>query len=212
MDLFQSLFVILIIISLGLACQKNKIFTVTQIEGFELFLFKIAIPCYLFTATSYYELSTLLHNSYMFSYLLSFLVIAIIIILYSWRSHSPSKICINVLTSGYVNAAIYTLPVITFLLRDPKAAILSNLIQVIAIQPVLLTILSVFSNEEKSILTRLLASISSPLVIMSLISLLLNYCQLTPPLIIMNVIKKSRHRSFQHGFTYIWHELKYDPN
>lgn len=189
MNLIQSLAIIFIIILLGLVCQKNKIFNETQVEGFELFLFKIAIPCYLFTATSQYELSTLLHSSYMLSYLLSFLVIAIIVTLYSWRNHTPFNIGIRVLASGYVNASIYTLPVITFLLGNSKAGIISNLIQVTAIQPVLLIILSLFKNDGKSILTRLLALTFTPLILMPIIGLSLNYCQLSPPVIITNVIK-----------------------
>jgi hypothetical protein len=39
----------------------------------------------------------------------------------------------RILAASYVNAAIYTLPVITILLKDSTAAIIGNIIQVIII-------------------------------------------------------------------------------
>ncbi len=75
MNLIQSLFIIFIIISIGIACQKKKLLNANQVEEFEIFLFKIAMPCYLFSSTLKHDLRVLIHSQYIFSYLLSFFAI-----------------------------------------------------------------------------------------------------------------------------------------
>ncbi len=189
MTLMQTLIVIFTIILLGAVCEKRKMFSNTQIESFELFLFKIAIPCYLFTVTISYDLSSLIYGPYIHSYLLSFLMIGLIIFCYFKRNHTYANICIKILASGYVNAAIYALPVITFLLGNPESAVLGNLVQVIIIQPIFLIILSFLNHREKTIGQKLFTSISNPLVAMPMIGLWLNYFQLNPNVIITTVTK-----------------------
>ncbi|MFN7038773.1 MAG: AEC family transporter [Alphaproteobacteria bacterium] len=178
MDLINSLAVIFAIIFIGIICAKRSIFNTTQIEAFEIFLFKIALPCYLFNSTFSYNLSTLINVKYIASYFLSFCIIAIITVFLSYKKEQVSTICIKILSSAYINAAIYSLPVITYLLEDPTAAIIGNLLQVIIIQPILITILGIINHKEKSITNRIITSISTPIVATPIVGLLLNYSQI----------------------------------
>ncbi len=188
MGLIESLLVIFSIIFVGVACEKIKLFDANQIEGFEIFLFKISIPCYLFAATLNYDFSELLNAQYIFSYLLAFYVVALIVCAY-FRKSTLSEKCIRSLTAGYINSAIYTLPIITFLLGDPKAAILSNLLQVVVIQPVFISVLTVIHHKEKSMVRRLLTPFYTPLVIMPIIGLLCNHLQYTPFSVITSMVE-----------------------
>jgi hypothetical protein len=63
----QSLFTIFGIIFVGFLARQRKIINQNQVEGFEVFLFKIAMPCYLFTATLNYDIHTLLNTSFIYS-------------------------------------------------------------------------------------------------------------------------------------------------
>lgn len=187
MSLTQSLLSILMIVSVGIYCGRSKLFTETQIEAFELLLFKIAIPCYLFSSIINNKFVNLVNLQYVYSYLLSFLAIAVVTFLYFWKKDSASDICVKILASGYVNTAIYTLPIITFLLKDPKAAILGNLIQVIIILSVFVTILGFLKHREKSMATRLLTTFRSPLVAIPIIAILIEYSEWPVPPIILSV-------------------------
>ncbi len=184
MNSVSSLFIIFIIVGIGFFCGKSKVLNTVQSEGLELYLFKIAIPCYLFNAILNHQFSDLINVPYIYAYLVCFLIVALMTVAYFWNRCSLSNICINVLASGYVNAAIYTLPVITFLLGDPKAAILGNLIQVIIIQSIFITLLSFFKHQEKSIIKKLSITFKSPLIMIPIIGLAVNYFQLPMPSII----------------------------
>ena len=188
MTLIESLLVIFAIIALGFFCERRRIFNPTQVEGFEVFLLKIAMPCYLFTAALHYDFSTLFHLQYVYSYCLAFLTVATIATLF-FRHYTASTICMRILASGYVNVAIYTIPVITFLLGDPKAGVLANFLQVIIIQALLITTLSLINHKEKSIIRRLLTIFSTPLIIMSIVGLLCNALELYPHLILTTMVK-----------------------
>lgn len=188
MTVIQSLLVIFAIVSVGALCEWRKIFNVLHIEGFEIFLFKIALPCYLFNATLHYDFAVLFHPDYIYSYLLAFGVVALITWFYFWKN-SASVICIKMLASGYINSAFYALPVITFLLGDPKAGILSNLLQVIIIQPIFITLLSFINHKEKTILHRLSTPLLTPLILMPILGLLCNYFQFIPHAVLIAVVK-----------------------
>jgi malonate transporter len=185
----QSLFVIFAVIFIGIICQKRKILTQVQIEGFEVFLFKIAMPCYLFTSTLQHDLSVLLHTKYIISYLLTFLAIASLVILLFYRVSSQSSICVKILAAGYVNSAIYTLPIIVLLLKDPTAGILSNLLQVIIIQSIFIVILSFINHKEKSIAKKLMTILSTPLIIMPILGLVCNFLHFSPHRVIAHAIQ-----------------------
>lgn len=189
MTLIQSLLVILAIIGFGVFCQKKKILNEIQIEGFEVFLFKIAIPCYLFASTVNNDLTVLLDVDYILSYASAFLGMAIIMTIAFYKSQTTKEICIHILSSSYVNAAIYVLPVITFLLRDPTAGILGNLVQVVCLQPIMVTILSYFSHKDKSIIKTVKTILTTPLIMFPVVGLTCNYFNLIPPIVVTGVIQ-----------------------
>jgi predicted permease len=187
MNLTQSLIVILTITAIGFLCGKKRLFNDIQLEGFEIFLFKVAIPAYLFSSILSHNFSSLVNVQYIYCYSLSFVSVALVTGFYFRHRNSTSDICIKILASGYVNAAIYTLPVITFLLGDPKAAILGNLIQVILIQSVFLIILSFIKHKEKTVWQKLVTTFLNPIVILPIFGILLCYFQLKPPLVVSAV-------------------------
>ncbi len=188
MNLIQSLFIIFIIIFLGIACEKKKLLNHAQIEGFEIFLFKIAMPCYLFSSALNYDLRVLIHSQYIFSYLFSFLAIVIIVFII-YKKDNASSLLLKILASGYVNNAMYIVPVLTYLLGNPVAGVIGNLLQVILIQPIFITILCFINHKEKSTLRNMLTVLSTPLVAMPTLGLLCNYLGFIPPQVITITIQ-----------------------
>jgi len=181
MTLFSPLITIFVIILLGIFCYKKELFNKTQIDGFELLLFKIIMPSYLFATAYKNDLSALLNTEYIAAYLLTFGVLAIIVTVLFIKSLSTIAVCMRILAASYVNAAIYTLPVITILLKDPTAAIIGNIIQVIIIQPIFIILLNTLKHKEKSLLKEIASVVTTPLIIMPIIGILLNYLQVTLP-------------------------------
>ncbi len=187
MNLTQSLIVILTITTIGFLCGKKKLFNDAQVEGFEIFLFKVAIPTYLFSSILTHNFYSLVNIHYVCCYISSFVSIAFLTGFYFRHQKSRSDICIKMLASGYVNSAIYTLPVITFLLGDPKAAILGNLIQVIIIQSIFLIILSFIKHKEKTVWQKLVTTFLNPIVMLPILGMVLCYFQLQPSIIVTKV-------------------------
>jgi malonate transporter len=174
MTSFHPLLIILSTIIIGLFCGRKKIVTTAQINGFEIVLFKVLLPCYLFTATLNYELETLINKTYILSYLTTFIIIGFLCVILFYQDRI-SNISIKILSAGYINAAIYSLPIITFFLEDPKAGILGNLVQVIIIQSFFIMLLSLINHKERSIFKRLTTILTNPLVVMPIVGLLCNY-------------------------------------
>lgn len=190
MPLFESLSIIFITILVGVICKKRNIFDTHQVEGFETLLFKIAIPCYLFSAALNYKFSTLFYMDYLYAYLSAFCVLALFTLIYAVvRKNNGSEACIKILLSSYANTAVYSLPILTFLFQDPKAAILSNIIQVVMIQSIFIIILGLINRKGKniSIISSVIRSILSPNIFMPIIGLTLNYNNIIPHSIIINV-------------------------
>lgn len=181
--------VIFSLIFTGIFCEKRKVFTLHQIEGFEVFLFKIALPSYFFMSTLKYDLSILINLPYIFSYLLSFFAIMVLVFFYFYKTDTLSKICMNIMAAGYTNVGIYALPVIIFLFNDPTAGILGIILQILLIQSVFITILSFINHKEKTIIKRLLIAITTPLIVMPALGLLCNYFQLIPPFILTTTMQ-----------------------
>lgn len=174
MTLFSPLMTIFFVILLGIFCYKRELFNKMQIDGFELLLFKIIMPSYLFTAAYKNDLSVLLNTKYIVAYLLTFGILTIIVTVTFIKSLSTIAVCIMVLAASYVNAAIYTLPVITILLKDPTAAIIGNIIQVIIIQPIFIILLNTLKHKEKSLIKKIVSVVTTPLIIIPIIGILLN--------------------------------------
>ena len=123
---------------------------------------------------------------YILSYLVTFGFLAIIVASVFAKRIPMEAVYIRILASGYVNAAIYTLPVITILLKDHTAAIIGNIIQVIVIQPIFITYLNAIQHKEKSMSKKVINIITIPLIIMPIIGVTLNYLRIDLPSPIMN--------------------------
>ncbi len=190
MTLFAPLMTIGIIILLGIFCYKKEIFSKTQRDGFELLLFQIIMPSYLFVASYKNDLSTLLNTQYILAYLITFGILAAIVIVLFIKNLPTTNVCIRVLAASYVNSAIYLLPVITILLKDPTAGILSNIIQVIIIQPIFIIVCNILTHKEKSLIKKIFSVVSTPLIIMPIIGILLNYLQIRLPTPIVDAISQ----------------------
>lgn len=190
MTLFSPLITIFFVILLGVFCYKKQLVNKIQIDGFELLLFKIIVPSYLFTATYKNDLSALLNTGYIAAYLLTFGVLTIIVTALFIKSLSTISICIKILAASYVNSAIYALPVITILLKDPTAAIIGNIVQVIIIQPIFIIFLNILKHKEKSLIKKILSITTTPLIIMPIIGTSLNYLQITLPTPIVDAISQ----------------------
>lgn len=188
MNLYLSSITIFLVIFLGIACYKKEIFTKAHIEGFELLLFKIVMPSYLFVVVYKHDLSSLVNLQYIAAYLITFIILAIIITLLFIKRLPMMSIYIRILASGYVNAAIYTLPVITILFKDPTAAIIGNIVQVIIIQPFFITCLNMIKHKEKSLGKKIFSIVTIPLIIMPIIGLFLNYMQIKLPSSIIDAV------------------------
>jgi malonate transporter and related proteins len=188
MSLFESLLIIFFIIGIGFLCERIKLFDEAKIEAFEIFLFKLSMPCYLFGATLNYDFSVLLNASYIFSYLTTFLLMFAIVFVYYWAKSLPEK-CIRILSATYVSSSIYTLPVISFLFGDPKAPILGSLLQVIMIQPLFIIMLILSKHKEKSLFRRLLGPLSTPLIFMPMLGMLFNQLNYRPSAVILTALE-----------------------
>ena len=188
MNLFNSLFTIFAIIFLGIFCAKRKIVNGTQIEGFEIFLFKLIMPCYLFTVTLNSSLRELLNVDYILSYLVTFICVGLVTAI-SFRKDNASEISIKILASGYANSSIYALPIITFLLGDPIAAALAALLNVLIIQLSMVTVLNVINHNDKSIIKLLVKIVANPLFVMPIAGFLCNYLYLDLYIGILETIK-----------------------
>lgn len=175
MNLFYSLSIIFAIIFIGFFCGKKKILNETHLEGFELFLFKVGIPSYLFSATITNDISNLINYKFLGSYIVTFLIVAGSTFLFFWnKNKSIANNLIKAMASGYVNAAIYALPVITFLLGNPDSAILGNLTQIIILQTSFMTILNFIRHKDQSILYRIISVFKNPIVVLPLAGIILH--------------------------------------
>ncbi len=204
MTLLLSLTTILIIISFGIICYKKELFNTNQIAGLELLLFKIIMPAYLFLTSYENNLHELINIKYITSYLSTFAIVTIIVMVIFIKRLSSIDICIRILASSYVNAAIYTLPVITILLKNSTAAIIGNMLQVIILQPIFIIFLS--SLKYKSLVEKILNVLKTPIIMMPIMGILLNYLQITLPSPMVGAISQLGHAAsslalFMFGLT-----------
>lgn len=190
MTLFFPLMTIFCVILFGIFCYKKKLFNEIQIDGFELILFKIIMPSYLFTAAYANDLSTLLNTEYIIAHLLTFGILVLMVTVLFIKNLSTIAVCIRILAASYVNTAIYALPVITILLQDPAAAIIGNIIQLLIIQPIFIILLNIIKHKEKSLIKKILSVITTPLIIMPVLGILLNYLKVILPSPIVDAISQ----------------------
>lgn len=188
MTLITPLMTIFSVIIFGIICCKQKIFDDAQIEGFEALLFKILMPCYLFVSVYESDFMVLMNMSYIYAYLLTFMIMSIIITLVFFRTKSIIEVLIRILAASYVNSAKYALPIITILFKDPLAGIIGNLLQVIIIQPIFILVLNLLSDDNGSVMDRFKEVIGTPLVFMPILAVFLNYFQVPVPAAVFEAV------------------------
>jgi predicted permease len=187
MGIIQAFVVIITIVLLGVIFQRAKILNAMQIEGFGIFLLKLAMPCYLFNSTLHHDLQALLYTEYILSFFLSFLIIISCIALIYYRKATPMGLSIKMLAAGYPNAIIYALPIITFLLKDPTAGIIGNILQIVVIQSIFIMTMSLLRHSEHSLLKKLTAVITTPLILAPILGIICNVYHLSVPNAIVQI-------------------------
>lgn len=187
MGIIQSFIVIVSIILIGIFFQRKKILNSAQIEGFGIFLLKLAMPCYLFSSLLHHDLSALLYTEYILSFCLAFLIVAGVIAAIYYKTKSPLALCIKTLAAAYPNALIYTLPIITFLLDDPVAGIIGNILQIVVIQSIFVMIMNFISHRDRSTLQKILMVISTPIILAPIIAIICNIAQISVPKFILDI-------------------------
>lgn len=185
-----SLLTIFLVILLGIFSYKKEVFHKSHIDGLELFLFKVALPMYLFVATYKADLVNLLELNYISAYLLTWLILAIITGIFYIKKMQLKAVLIRMLAASYVNAAIYTLPIVSILLGNPISAIIGNILQVVVIQPIFIILLNLVQSHDRSLTRRILNIVTTPLIISPILGLILNNLQLNLPLSLIDAASK----------------------
>lgn len=185
----QSLLVILAVIILGAFCYRKQILNQIQIDGFEVFLFRLGMPAFLFTATYRHDLQVLFNPGFIYCYLLAFLVISILAFYCFKKDNAKDEVFMKIFASAYVNSAIYALPIIVILFKDPTAGVLANILQIVVIQSIFIAIFSFIKNRSKTVFKRFFTVISTPIIIMPVLGLLFNATRVQMPAILTAVIQ-----------------------
>jgi predicted permease len=74
MNLLIQLLPAISVILFGIAARNMKIFNQEHIKGFEIFLFKIGMPCYLFSVTFNANLNEIVNIPFIIAYLVTFVI------------------------------------------------------------------------------------------------------------------------------------------
>lgn len=189
MGIIESFIVIITIILLGVIFQRAKILNPIQIDGFGIFLIKLAMPCFLFNSTLQHDLHALLYTEYILSFSLSFVIIICITALLYYRTTSWLGLSIKMLAAGYPNAIIYTLPIITFLLKDPTAGVIGNILQIVVIQSIFMMVMTLLRHRERSLLKKIMMLITTPLIIAPTLGIICNVSHYSPPIAIVQIVQ-----------------------
>ena len=178
-SLFFSLLPAIGVIFIGCVARNIKIFDDHHIRSFETFLFKIAFPCFLFSATTSLDLSAILNIKFIFAYFVTWFATFLLAILVHKKNSSLKQTVALSCASSYSNTTLYSVPIIFFLFGNSIAAIIANLLQVMIIQAIMIAILTFFNNKQVEKQNIFLQVIKTPLVFIPFLGLLLNYLQLT---------------------------------
>lgn len=177
--------------ALGFFCGRIRLFSATHLEGFELFLFRLALPCSLFLTVFQQDLQEWAHLGYFQAYLGTFCLLAMLSggFFYA-RKLSWTPLLLRLLASTYSNAALYSFSVLSLLLQDHRAALFTNLIQVILIQSVAVILLGLLQPQASSIWKSFAKALLSPLVSFPLVGLTLHFCEFRPPSFFLHLIQQ----------------------
>lgn len=181
MTLFPALMEIVFILVLGIVCSRRNLFSQNHRDGFEILLFKVVMPSYLFSVTYQDPMDELFHIPFITAYLLSFILLSALIAVVFFKEATPIQLCIRIFSGAYVNTAIYILPIITILLKDPTAAVIANILQATLIQPLFLIILNLLKHKERSMVTKITSVFTTPLILMPILGIAFNVLHVPLP-------------------------------
>ena len=176
-SLFFSLLPAIGVIFIGCVARNIKIFDDHHVKSFEIFLFKIAFPCFLFYITFSSELKTIFNIRFIFAYLATWFFTFLLAMLLHKNSIFKQRFALS-FASSYSNTTLYSVPITFFLFGNSVSAIIANLVQVMIIQSIMIAILTFFNNNEAQKKNVFLQVIKTPLVFMPFLGLFLNYWQL----------------------------------
>lgn len=189
MLLWDQIGPILGIILVGFFCGKKQWFNPKQVEGFEFFLFKIALPCFLFTKTYQLNVAEFIYWPYVSCFMLSFIILALLVALFFWKKHTTPNVLIRILSASYINSAFYAIPVLTLVLNNPEAAIISNILQIVVINSLFMILIgSLFGKREKPILKRIITTILTPIILLPILGMLLSSLAIKLPSVLTIII------------------------
>ncbi len=189
-----SLIPIIGVISVGAIARNIEIFNEHHTKGFEIFLFKIGFPCYLFSVALTQDLDSIFNIRFIAGYIITFICAFSLAMLLHKNTPLKQQIALS-LTSSYCNTSSYLTPVLLFLFNNVISGVIANLLQVIIIQSIVILIFTSLNNSKTSKLLTLCKVACTPFIIMPLCGLALNYFSLQNiikyPYEIINTIGKS---------------------
>ncbi len=192
--LFANIFPAIGIIILGVLLRVLKVFDNEHVKGFEIFWFKVGLPCYLFSFILMADLQGIVNVSFVLAYLATFIVTFCLGMFLHKKSLIKQRISLS-LTSSYSNTTLYSVPIILCILGDATAGIIANLLQVMVVQLIAIFIFTFLNHNKTSVLKILFKVICTPFVIMPFVGIGLNYFHLQSyvkyPYEITNIIGKS---------------------
>ena len=172
---FESFFPIFGSVLLGFCARRFNVLDFNQVKGFENFIFKIGLPCYLFSVTLNQKISDIANFSFIFAYLSVFVLTFLFAFLLHLKGSSFKNLISTSLASSYINTALYFTPVVFFLFQNAISGVIANLTQVLVIQTCVITLFMFLEHDKKSKLSVVFKMISTPFVIMPLFGLICNF-------------------------------------
>jgi len=139
------------------------------------------MPYYLFLVTYTTDISLFLHTKYILSYLITFGCLSCIVGYISTKKTPTAAVYMRILASGYTNNIMYTVPAIMLLLGDATAAVIGNIIQILIIQPIIVSCLQLIQHPQQSMLKKIRHIITTPYILTPILGITLHYLHIPLP-------------------------------
>jgi malonate transporter len=178
---FETIGVILLMVGAGIFIQRKQILDPQQITAFEIFQNRIGIPCGLAALTLGQDMGSFADIRWLSACLLVVVLVSGLAFFWFRKGHDPVSLTILVMASVYVNAGVYGIPVITLVTGSARYGLMGLLLQVLVIQTVFVSLLTVLAHKEHSWMRRIKGIVTTPLVMFPLVGLALNLLEVQLP-------------------------------
>jgi malonate transporter len=175
----QPLIIVVGIVLFGIIVRARKILDETHMIGLEGFLFKIGLPCYLFSVVLSNDLHNIFNAKFIASYLLTFVLTCFIAVFLHRKTSDKRELIMLSLASSYANTALYITPVMFFLFNNAIGGVIANLVQAAFIQPIALMFLTFFANKNSSKMSIVTNVLKTPIIIAPIVAFILNFYGVT---------------------------------